>query len=98
MYERLMGLQIIDDAKYRAYREAMTPLLQASGGGFGYDFKIAEVLKSQTGAPINRVFTIYFPDESAMKSFFSNPQYLKIKERYFESSVGAVTALAAYTR
>ena len=45
-FERLVGLQVIDEAGYQAYRDAMTPLLHACGGSFGYDFRIAEVLKS----------------------------------------------------
>ena len=32
---------------------------------------------------INRVFTIHFPSEEDMNSFFSNPDYIKFKERFF---------------
>ncbi|NOK63761.1 MAG: DUF1330 domain-containing protein [Chloroflexi bacterium AL-W] len=96
--EMLVGLQIVDDAAYQAYREAMLPLLQRYGGGFGYDFKIAEVLISSTTDPINRVFTIYFADKAAMEAFFTNKEYLTIRQRYFESSVAHTTIIATYER
>ena len=64
--EMLAGLNVVDDEAYQSYRDGMTPILESFGGGFGYDFKVAEVLKSATEAPINRVFTIYFPNEDSM--------------------------------
>ena len=70
-YEMLVGLHVTNDEMYQAYREKMTPVLVESGGGFGYDFRISEVLKRQTDNEINRVFTIYFPDKEAMQQFFS---------------------------
>ena len=73
MFELLVGLQVIDDEQYRLYREAMTPLLHGCGGSFGYDFKIAEVLINESGAPMNRVFTIRFPDKTTSEAFFNDP-------------------------
>ncbi len=92
----LKGLFVTDEVMYQQYREAMFPILQQYGGGFGYDFKIAEVLKSEVEEPINRVFSIYFKDEEAMNAFFSNEEYLKIKKQFFEKSVSAVTNIASY--
>ncbi len=96
--EMLVGLNVIDDDAYQLYRDEMTPILMSYGGGFGYDFKISESLKSETEAPINRVFTIYFLNEDSMNSFFSNDEYLKIKERHFEKSVTDTTIIATYGR
>ena len=96
--ELLVGLNVIDDDAYQLYRDEMAPILLSYGGGFGYDFKISEVLKSETEAPINRVFTIYFSDEDSMNSFFSNDEYLKINERHFEKSVTDKTIIATYGR
>lgn len=96
--ERLMGMQILNDEIYTQYRKAMYPLLKEYGGDFGYDFRVSEVLKSQTPEPINRVFTIHFPTHEKMESFFSNEQYLKIKEKYFDSSVGSVTLISMYIK
>ena len=96
--EMLVGLQIVDDAVYQAYREAMLPLLQEYGGGFRYDFKVSEVLISSTTDPINRVFTIYFSDKDAMEAFFANEEYLTIRQSYFESSVTHTTIIATYER
>ncbi len=83
---------------YQAYREKMTPVRVECGGGFGYDFRIAEVLKSQTDHEINRVFTIYFPDKEAMQQFFSAESYQTIKAEFFESSVASRTLIAEYNR
>ncbi len=96
--EMLVGLNVVDDEAYHSYRDEMTPILKSYDGGFGYDFKVSEVLKSKTEAPINRVFTIYFSSEDSMNSFFSNDDYLKIKKRHFEKSVTDTTIIATYER
>ncbi len=95
-FERLVGLDVTDDDGYQKYRAAMSPLLAQHGGGFRYDFRIAEVLRSETNARMNRVFTIRFPDRDASEGFFSNPEYKKIRAEFFESSVGATTLIAEY--
>jgi uncharacterized protein (DUF1330 family) len=94
--EMLVALNVIDDGAYQTYRDEMTPILHQHGGGFGYDFRVAEVLKSETEAPINRVFTIRFSDEDSKESFFSNPRYLDIKQRHFEGSVANTVVIASY--
>ena len=76
----------------------MMPILHAHGGDFGYDFKVSEVLLSQTDSKINRVFTIYFPNQESMEQFFSNPDYLKVKEIYFDNSVSDTTIIATYDK
>ena len=98
VYEMLVGLHVIDDNVYQDYREKMTPILIEYGGGFGYDFRIADVLKSHTDNEINRVFTIYFSDKKAMQRFFSAESYRAIKTQFFESSVASTTVIAEYTR
>ena len=94
--ETLVGLNVVDDEAYQSYRDEMTPLLRRYEGGFGYDFKVAEVLRAETEAPINRVFTIYFPSDEASKAFFSDVAYLKIKARFFETAVADTTIIATY--
>ena len=98
MIEILVGLYVTDDSSYSKYREGMTPMLNSIGGGFGHDFKIAEVLKNESEKKINRVFTIYFPDEEKKNSFFSNGEYLSIKDKYFTSAVESTTIIATYDR
>ena len=92
----LIGLQVSDAAGYRRYREAMTPILGRYGGHFGYDFVIAEVLRSAVEAPINRVFTLVFADEAARQGFFADPAYLAVRAEHFEPSVEHVTKIAEY--
>lgn len=95
-YEILVGLEVSDSEIYAQYRAAMTPILEKFGGGFRYDFTIAEVLKKETDNPINRVFIIFFADQASKDSFFSDPEYKKAKEHFFEKSVKATTIIAEY--
>lgn len=97
-YEMIVGLQISNEDLYSDYREAMRPLLEKVNGGFRYDFKVSEVLKNEEGKPINRVFAIFFESKSKMEAFFSDPEYLKIKKVFFESSVEATTIISEYER
>lgn len=94
----LVGLEVIDDKTYTEYRAAMRPILERFGGGFRYDFKIAEVLRKETTNPINRVFTIFFSDRPSRDAFFSDAGYQKAKQQFFEKSVSATTILAEYDR
>ena len=97
-FEMLVGLQENDEAGYARYRDAMAPILARFGGGFRYDFRVAEVLRQETEAPINRVFTIHFADRASSDSFFADPAYLAVRDEHFAGSVGATTILAAYER
>jgi len=96
MFERLMGLDVVDDFEYQRYREAMLPILKSYGGSFGYDFKISEVLLSKTQDNINRVFTIEFPSKEVMDAFFSNPDYVAVQNRHFKNSVKSKTVISMY--
>lgn len=97
-FERIMGIEVTDETEYHKYREAMTPLLESVGGYFGFDFKVAEVLKSETDDKINRVFTITFPCEATMNKFFTSEDYLAIKKRYFDGSVGKRTVISLHEK
>lgn len=95
-YVMLMGLLVVDAERYRRYRAGMTPILQRYGGGFGYDFAVSEVLKSESQKPINRVFTIMFPSSEIAQSFFGDPEYLAVRSALFEGAVAAVSTLATF--
>jgi len=94
--EMLVGLEVINADVYEQYREAMKPILLEHGGEFGYDFTISKVLKSQTSDSINRLFTIRFMDAKNRDAFFSNPQYLLIKQEFFSTSVASTTIISDY--
>ena len=96
--ESLVALNVVDENAYQSYRDEIMPILKSYDGGFGYDFKVAKVLKSSTEAPINRVFTICFPSEDSMNSFFSDPAYLAIKQKHFVNAVTDTTIIATYQR
>ena len=97
-YESLVGLFVTNDDLYKQYREEMIPILKTYGGGFGYDFIVSTVLKSEVETPINRVFTIYFKNEIDMNAFFSNEDYLEIKRKIFEKSVSSTTIISQYVK
>ncbi|MCG7899269.1 MAG: DUF1330 domain-containing protein [Candidatus Thiodiazotropha lotti] len=95
-FERIMGLNVTDDEAYQKYREEMEPILNSIGAAFGYDFKIAEVLRSKTDQPINRVFTIDFPNRAVMQAFFERPDYLAIKQRHLDGAINSKTVIALH--
>jgi len=97
-FERIMGIEVIDEAEYQQYRENMIPILTLFGGSFGFDFKVSEVLKSKTEECINRVFTIDFPSKEIMDQFFSDSSYLEVKEKYFKHSVNSVTTISMHEK
>jgi uncharacterized protein (DUF1330 family) len=91
MLEVTWGLQVDDASSYAEYRAAMTPILAHFGGEFVLDLWVAEVLR---GPKLNRLFTIRFPSAEVMAAFFSNPDYLAARERFFTRSVSVVTELS----
>jgi uncharacterized protein (DUF1330 family) len=97
-YERIMGLDVIDDQGYDRYRAAMMPILKSFGGSFGFDFKVSDVLLSKTEDNINRVFTILFPSKIQMDDFFSNPDYLVVKATYFNMAVKSMTIISMHEK
>ena len=95
-FENIVGLHVVNETGYQAYRDEMIPILETYGGYFRYDFAVSNVLKGEAQHPINRVFIIVFPDSGAQKRFFADPAYLRVRDRFFVSSVGGVTRLAEY--
>ena len=49
-FERIMGVEVVDDKMYQKYRENMTPILYTFGGNLGFDFKIDEVKVKNNGS------------------------------------------------
>lgn len=97
-YERLVGLRISDDAAYTAYRSAMRPILARYGGGFGLDVRVAEVLLAAGNAQFDRLFTIHFPSRAASDAFFTDEEYVAVRNEHFAPSVAATFVLGAYER
>jgi len=90
-FERIIGLDVIDDQEYQKYREAILPILKTYGGAFGYDFRVSEVLLSKTKDDINRVFTIEFPSKLKMEAYFRDPEYIVIQNRHLNNSINSKT-------
>lgn len=98
MFERIMGLNVVDDESYKKYRDAMTPILNSYQSDFGYDFVISRTLKSKTKNKINRLFTIDFSSEKIMNDFFQDPKYLAIKEKYLDNSIDGKTIISMHEK
>jgi uncharacterized protein (DUF1330 family) len=95
-FEILVGVQVKDADMYAKYRAAMTPILERMGGAFRYDWDVARVLKSAGEAPMNRVFTLRFPDKAVRTAFFADTGYKRAKVEFFEKAVAATTIIAEY--
>jgi len=95
-HEILVGLHVNDDAAYQRYRDGMTPLLEACGGSFRYDFRVSEMLQGKAEKPINRLFLMSFPDERSKTAFFSDPAYLAVRGEHFDDAVDAVERIAEF--
>lgn len=96
MVDILIGLRVIDEETYSAYRAHMTPLLVARGGSFGVDVRVAEVLKNPGAEAFNRLFTIRFPTREAHDAFFADPEYCAVRRRFFDASVVYTLRLGFY--
>jgi uncharacterized protein (DUF1330 family) len=96
-FEITVGLLVVDNEKYAQYRAKMTPLLEAMGGRFRYDFEVARTLKGEAGHEINRAFVIQFPDRAGKERFFKDPEYMDIRARFFEKAVRHTTIIAEYS-
>ena len=96
--EMLVGLEVLDEERYAAYRAGMKPLLHAAGGRFVCDFRVSEVLPAdvtgEVDPRINRVFVLSFPDEAAKDGFFADPAYAAVRAEHFEGAVGVAALLA----
>lgn len=97
-FEMMVGLFVKDQTTYAQYRAEMTPLLEAAGGRFRYDFEVSRKLKGDVDHEINRVFVISFPDRETKERFFGDARYLKIRGRLFESSVQHTVRIAEYSK
>lgn len=97
-YVMLWGIHVTDQEEYARYREAMTPILHRFGGSFGYDLVVGEVKKTEAPHPINRVFTMRFPDAARSTAFFADARYREVRARHFEGAVAGVSSLGVLTR
>ena len=94
--DTLVGLNVTSAESYTRYRAGMTPILEAHGGFFRYDFRIEQVLKSDAPHPINRLFVISFPTARARDAFFENEEYLEVRREFFAPAVEGTTIIATY--
>lgn len=94
----IVGLKVNNDKVYNQYRASISPLLIKYEGGFRYDFKINETLISEESKEINRLFLIFFKNKDLMNSFFSDSEYLKIKEELFKKAVSSTLIISEYER
>lgn len=94
--EILRGVRVIDEAGYARYRAEMAPLLEAHGGRFILDVRVAEILRAPSPTTFNRLFTIRFPSVRHRDAFFADPDYLAVCSRLFEPSVSEMARLGDY--
>lgn len=98
MYEMIVAMNVTNAESYARYRAAMTPLLEAAGGGFRFDFVVSDTLSALPAHPVTRVFAIYFRDQAASDAFFADPAYLAVKAEHYTHAVDGFTVMAAGAR
>jgi hypothetical protein len=59
---------------------------------------LIESFSVSTGAYLKDKQPLYFQDSQAMNEFFANPEYLKVKQQYFQQSVGSSTIISSYEK
>ncbi|MEL6339412.1 MAG: DUF1330 domain-containing protein [Myxococcota bacterium] len=96
MYEMIVAMNVVDSARYAQYREAMRPILERYGGGFRYDFVVAETLQTESSHPITRLFAIHFRDKNACAAFFSDSDYQDVKALHYDGAVDGHTVIAEH--
>ena len=95
-FEILVALNVRDEKGYAEYRSATARMLEAHGGRFGVDVRVAAVLHSPGSAAVNRLFTLRFPSVREHDAFFADPDYLAVRKRLFETSVAGVEVIGRY--
>lgn len=92
-FDLIIGWNVVDAEAYRSYRAGMTPLLEAAGGYFAYDFDVARTHRNASAHAINRVFVIPFPGRAGADAYFADSAYVAARSKYFESAVLGLTTL-----
>jgi uncharacterized protein (DUF1330 family) len=91
-----IALDVQNEGRYAKYRTAVTPILARYGGKVVHEFSVAETVLSEADVQVNHLLTIQFPDESARKAFFGDPDYQTAKETHFHEAVKSSATLAMY--
>lgn len=95
-HEIIVAMNVTDPDGYARYREAIRPLLESVGAWFRHDFVVSDVLASEAGHPVTRVFALVFPDRSAREAFFADPRYREAKQEHYVRSVNGFTILCEH--
>src|SRR5690349_25074911 len=96
-FEILRGVQVIDETGYATYRAEMAPVLEAHGGRFILDVRVAEILRAPSPTAFNRLFAIRFPSAQHHDAFFADPDYVALRSRLFEPNVSDMVRLGDYS-
>jgi uncharacterized protein (DUF1330 family) len=90
------GVNVVDPETYAAYRARMTPILEAYGGRFEVDVRVAEVLRSPGQERYNRLFSLSFPSIERLEAFFADPAYVAVRRELLDASVSEIVSLGRY--
>lgn len=74
------------DDDYKAYLSVAGPLMMAAGGAFAANYTKVDDLAGEDGP--QQVIIVDFPDETAARSLFKNPEYqavIPLRDRAFTS-------------
>lgn len=90
---RWVALDVVDEAAYARYRDAMVPILTERGGRFALDCRVSSVMATPVEHPINWLIALEFPDSEAMLAFYADPRYQAARAAHFEQAVASTSLL-----
>jgi len=87
-YQVLVGVNVLDEAKFSEYLTAVEPLLSTHNGMFCYDYSVHKERHAVVSGNINRVLKFEFADKCNMEKFFTDRCYLKTRGRHVLKAIG----------
>ena len=72
----VMRIEVTDETRWRAYRDAVMPVIAAFGGTHVTGPAAAEQLEAPNGPKRLAVFA--FPSAAAIRAFWSSPEYAPV--------------------
>jgi len=80
-------LNIIDDEKYKQYRDFISPLITKYEVKISNEYEISKVLHSQQSTEqVNRIAMFVFPSRKVKQKFFSDEVYKNAKKLFLAST------------
>ena len=81
-------LTVTDPEGFEAYRQAVSPVIEAHGGRFLVRGSTVSSLEGEAGRP--RIIVLEFPDKATAEGFYNSPEYQGILPLRQNAATGSV--------